>query len=186
MNLYESFTFSPFLFVLFCSPAYHSRLIISPRLKQPSSWTGWDWSPSPWCGCLSYTEWLLQKLPSTRPSVTSARSAQSLDSGIWNMAHLFMTPSLMSCASACLLLLQEEFVPLASSQDGDEAGTLIASVSFGSLGYFVGPDPFSRCPFPFSLCSSKIHIFGGVGLSTDLHRDTCVSRASRWVVPPLS
>lgn len=64
------------VFLLLCF-----RQITSPRLKQPCSWTGWDWNHNPWCGCPCCIGWLLQKLPNTKRSVTSARSAPLLDSG---------------------------------------------------------------------------------------------------------
>lgn len=58
------------------------RPTTNPSWKPPCSWTGCAWSLSPWCGYPSCTAWLPLRPPNTRPSVTSAKSVPSLDSGV--------------------------------------------------------------------------------------------------------
>lgn len=69
---------------------HFSRPTTNPSWRRPRSWTGCAWSPSRWCGCLSCTAWPLQRPPSTKPSVTSARSVPSQDSGLCTSSTIQM------------------------------------------------------------------------------------------------
>lgn len=136
------------------------RPIINPRLKRPSSSTGCAWNPSPWCGCPFCTEWLPRKLPSTRPSVTSARSVQSLDSGTGlrrnhlTVSHVFRTRSFASrlrlpCWFAVSLFLSKAGEKVMQPKHRSRLA------SPWSQGYFGGPDSLGRCLLPPSLSSSS-------------------------------
>ena len=132
------------------------RPIISPRSKRPSSWTGWDWNPSPWYGCPCCTEWLLRRPPSIRPSATSARSVRSLDSGIGNPPGCHSLFPISLRALVRLHLLPPVPVAVCSSSKWDRRwweGGSITPVTPRSLGYFGACGSLGRCPFPASLFS---------------------------------